>query len=75
MFFSKGGKYRDFDDFHSDMLLVRENCCLYNPEQSAVRKDCDEVFAYYQQEYDKLIEKWQKVFSYMMRKYALIQRC
>ena len=57
----QSSRYRDFDDFHVDMMLVKENCCLYNPEQSAVRKDCDEVFAYYQQEYDKLMDKWQKV--------------
>lgn len=54
------GKYPEFDDFHSDMMLVKDNCYLYNPEQSLVRKDCDEVFQFYIAEYEKLMEKWQK---------------
>lgn len=54
------GKYLDFEDFHSDMVLVKDNCYLYNPEQSVVRKDCDEVFQFYASEYEKLMEKWQK---------------
>lgn len=43
------------------MMLVKDNCHLYNPEQSVVRKDCDEVFQFYQTEYEKLMDKWQKV--------------
>ena len=55
------GLYSGFDDFHADMVLVKENCYLYNPEQSAVRRDCDDVFNFYIQEFNKLTEKWQKV--------------
>ncbi|KAH3805994.1 BRCA2-interacting transcriptional repressor EMSY-like isoform X5 [Dreissena polymorpha] len=54
------GKYVDFDDFHADMLLVKENCYLYNPELSQVRRDCDEVFTFYTAEYQRLMDKWQK---------------
>ena len=76
VFLLQGSKYADFDDFHADMMLVKENCCLYNPEQSAVRKDCDEVFSFYQQEYDKLMDKWQKVginmeYMYMIERSLL----
>ncbi|XP_078310623.1 uncharacterized protein LOC111136248 isoform X2 [Crassostrea virginica] len=52
--------YSDYEDFHSDMLLVRDNCRLYNPPGSVVRRDCDEVFAYYMSEYERILEKWQK---------------
>ncbi|XP_048746376.2 BRCA2-interacting transcriptional repressor EMSY-like [Ostrea edulis] len=52
--------YPDYEDFHSDMLLVRDNCRLYNPPGSVVRGDCDEVFAYYMSEYERILEKWQK---------------
>ena len=53
--------YTHYEDFHSDMLLVRDNCRTYNPPGSVVRRDCDEVFAFYMSEYEKLLEKWQKV--------------
>ncbi|XP_060563339.1 BRCA2-interacting transcriptional repressor EMSY-like [Ruditapes philippinarum] len=53
-------RYDEFEDFHSDMMLVKDNCYLYNPEQSLVRKDCDEVFSFYMSEHEKLMEKWQK---------------
>ena len=53
--------YTHYEDFHSDMLLVRDNCRRYNPPGSVVRRDCDEVFAFYMSEYEKLLEKWQKV--------------
>ncbi|XP_062578349.1 BRCA2-interacting transcriptional repressor EMSY-like [Saccostrea cucullata] len=52
--------YSDYEDFHSDMLLVRDNCRVYNPPGSVVRRDCDEVFAYYMSEYERILEKWQK---------------
>lgn len=54
------GKYLEFEDFHSDMMLVRDNCYLYNPEQSLVRQDCEEVFTFYCQEHEKLLDKWHK---------------
>lgn len=56
----EGLSYSDYEDFHSDMLLVRDNCRLYNPPGSVVRRDCDEVFAYYMSEYERILEKWQK---------------
>lgn len=52
--------YLDQEDFHTDMLLVRDNCRTYNPPGSTVRRDCDEVFAFYMSEYEKLLDKWQK---------------
>ena len=62
-FFSRmqSGQYADWEDFHSDMLLVRDNCHLYNPPGHKVRRDCDEVFAFYHMEYEKTLERWQKV--------------
>ena len=48
-----------WNDFHEDMLQVRENCYQYNPEGSEVRTDCDEVFQFYMQEYEKVNVKWQ----------------
>lgn len=59
--YKQGVSYSDYEDFHSDMLLVRDNCRLYNPPGSVVRRDCDEVFAYYMSEYERILEKWQKV--------------
>ena len=59
--FKQTGQYADWDDFHSDMLLVRDNCHLYNPPGHEVRRDCDEVFAFYHMEYEKTLERWQKV--------------
>lgn len=29
--------------------------------ESSVQKDCEEVFTFYIQEYEKMVEKWQKV--------------
>ncbi|XP_014681389.1 PREDICTED: homeotic protein female sterile-like [Priapulus caudatus] len=55
----KAGQYGNFDEFHADMLLVKTNCQLYNPSDHDARKDCDEVFQFYAQEYNKLMEKWQ----------------
>ncbi|XP_033759788.1 LOW QUALITY PROTEIN: BRCA2-interacting transcriptional repressor EMSY-like [Pecten maximus] len=52
--------YLDQEDFHTDMLLVRDNCRTYNPPGSTVRRDCDEVFAFYMSEYEKLLDRWQK---------------
>ncbi|KAK6194536.1 hypothetical protein SNE40_000155 [Patella caerulea] len=56
----ESGVYKEFEDFHADMTLVKDNCFLYNPPTSPVRGDCSDVFNYYQAEADKLIEKWQK---------------
>jgi len=36
------------------MLLVRENCRLYNAPGSQVRHDCDVVFKFYLDESDKI---------------------
>ncbi|XP_070538400.1 BRCA2-interacting transcriptional repressor EMSY-like [Ptychodera flava] len=55
------GMYRDFNDFNTDMLLVRTNCMKYNPPGHEARKDCDEVFQFYTMEYSKMIDKWQKI--------------
>ncbi|KAL5004983.1 hypothetical protein ScPMuIL_018439 [Solemya velum] len=67
----EGGQYKDYDEFHSDMLQVRKNCLLYNRPSSAVRQDCDDVFNFYVQEYEKLVERWQKNFASSPKKARL----
>lgn len=53
----EGSQYGQFDDFHADMLLVRSNCFLYNPPNTRVCRDCVQVFNFYQQEIDRLLDK------------------
>ena len=55
------GLYQAWDDFDRDMMLIRENCIAYNQEGTVVRRDCDELFAFYAQEYEKVLQKWQMV--------------
>ena len=43
------------------MNLVKINCDIYNPPEHEARLDCEEVFAFYNQEYERLTDKWQKV--------------
>ncbi|XP_064637469.1 uncharacterized protein LOC135493817 [Lineus longissimus] len=51
----KSGQYKDIENFHTDMLLVRDNCVKYNRDPaSQIRVDCDTVFGFYTVEYDKL---------------------
>ncbi len=64
------GVYSDWDEFHGDMLLVRDNCHMYNPPGHEVRRDCDEVFGFYLTEYDKTLDRWQKV-CILMAQYSL----
>ncbi|KAH7961218.1 hypothetical protein HPB52_005847 [Rhipicephalus sanguineus] len=54
------GQYRDITEFHEDMMLVKRNCQTYNPPDHEASQDCEEVFAFYLQEYNRLVEKWQK---------------
>ncbi|XP_013393240.1 BRCA2-interacting transcriptional repressor EMSY [Lingula anatina] len=54
------GMYANFSELNDDMLLVRDNCYSYNPPGHDARRDCDEVFAFYQMEYEKTVEKWNK---------------
>ncbi|XP_077555412.1 uncharacterized protein LOC144169878 isoform X2 [Haemaphysalis longicornis] len=56
----EGGQYRELADFHEDMLLVQRNCQTYNPPEHEAWQDCEEVFAFYLHEYNRLVEKWQK---------------
>lgn len=56
----KIGAYDDWSRFHSDMLLIRDNCYLYNAVDSEVRQDCDLVFNFYLQEYNKTILIWKQ---------------
>ncbi|XP_059177445.1 BRCA2-interacting transcriptional repressor EMSY-like isoform X2 [Physella acuta] len=51
------GQYSCFEDFQSDMELIRTNCYLYNSEGTKVRRDCDEVMTFYRSELAKLQEK------------------
>ena len=32
------GKYQDYTEFHSDMLLVKSNCLKYNPPGHDIRQ-------------------------------------
>lgn len=56
----ESGQYRDITEFHEDMMLVKRNCQTYNPADHEASQDCEEVFAFYLQEYNRLVEKWQK---------------
>ncbi|GFO11518.1 chromosome 11 open reading frame 30 [Plakobranchus ocellatus] len=47
-------QYNCFEEFQSDMDLIRSNCYLYNSEGTRVRRDCDEVMAFYNTELLKL---------------------
>ena len=58
----EASEYNTPSDFHHDMLLVKSNCCKYNPPGHIVRKDCDEVFNFYEAEYDRFIEKLDKIY-------------
>ena len=61
LFWFQCGRYENWSDFHDDMMLVKDNCILYNPEGSTVRHDCDEVFSYFDVEYQKTLDRWHKV--------------
>ncbi|XP_046555113.1 BRCA2-interacting transcriptional repressor EMSY-like [Haliotis rubra] len=56
----ESGGYKDHEEFHQDMTLVKENCAVYNPPTSRVFRDCTEVFTFYTQESEKLADKWHK---------------
>ncbi|XP_071838261.1 uncharacterized protein [Apostichopus japonicus] len=59
----ENGLYQGFTDFHHDMIMVRRNCLKFNPPGHKARKDCDEVFQFYQEEYNKTTERWGKAQS------------
>lgn len=50
-------QYTKWDDFNSDMLLVRDNCHAYNPQDHPVRRDCDQVFEFYSREYPSVVRE------------------
>ncbi|KAK2141441.1 hypothetical protein LSH36_1097g00005 [Paralvinella palmiformis] len=52
----EASQYSDLEEFHADMLLVRDNCHRYNPPGTDVRRDCDEVFSFYVQEYERNLQ-------------------
>ena len=54
-------EYVSWEGFHADMLLVRDNCHTYNEPTSQVRVDCDDVFAFFEQEEDKVLHRLQAV--------------
>lgn len=43
------------------MTQVYTNCCLYNPPEHNVRRDCELVFVQFRQDYVKLVDKLQQV--------------
>ncbi|KAL8625509.1 hypothetical protein ACOMHN_014598 [Nucella lapillus] len=53
----ESGVYGQFEEFHADMQLVRDNCFVYNAANTRVYQDCTQVFRFYQQEIDRLLEK------------------
>ncbi|KAJ8031023.1 BRCA2-interacting transcriptional repressor EMSY [Holothuria leucospilota] len=57
----ENGSYQGFTDFHQDMIMVRKNCLKFNPPGHKARRDCDEVYQFYQEEYNKTIDRWGKV--------------
>eukprot|EP00117_Sycon_ciliatum_P005845 scpid15509/ scgid0111/ Protein EMSY len=55
--------YSTHMEWLNDIRLVRSNCHLYNsPEHPAV-KDCEEVFAFFESEYEKLKDQWETIAS------------
>jgi len=54
------GEYDTYTQFYEDMLLVKKNCYAYNPAEHIARKDCDSVFNFFEGEYRKLLERWEK---------------
>ncbi len=57
----QAGMYEEWEDYHADMMLVRDNCLRYNAPGTEVRRDCDEVFTFYLSEYDKIKTRWKQV--------------
>ena len=43
------------------MLLIYTNCCSYNPPEHNVRRDCEQVFVFFNLEYEKVTTKLQQV--------------
>jgi len=56
----ESSKYQEYTEFHADMMLVKTNCLKYNPPGHDVRQDCEEVFKFYETEYAKMLERWEK---------------
>jgi len=50
----EGGQYTSFEEFQADVELIRSNCLQYNREGTKVRRDCEEVMAFYRSELAKL---------------------
>jgi len=41
-------------------MLVKSNCLRYNPPEHEIHQDCEEVFRFYETEYAKMLERWEK---------------
>ncbi|XP_065645003.1 BRCA2-interacting transcriptional repressor EMSY isoform X3 [Hydra vulgaris] len=54
------GEYSNYTMFYEDMMLIKSNCYAYNPADHAARKDCDDVFFFFEAEFKKLLERWEK---------------
>lgn len=54
------GEYESYPNFYDDMMLIKNNCYIYNPEGHVTRKDCDDVFSFFEVEYRKLLDRWEK---------------
>lgn len=64
-FFLQAGQYPDWGCFHEDMMLVKHNCHIYNPPHDPIRKDCDQVFQYYMEEFERIQERWPQVTQHV----------
>jgi len=49
------------------MMLIYSNCCVYNPPEHNVRRDCELVFVYFRQEYEKLVNKLHQQVSFYLQ--------
>jgi len=54
------GEYESYTQFYDDMSLIKKNCYTYNPANHIARRDCDDVFNFFEGEYKKLLERWEK---------------
>uniref|UniRef100_T1J4R7 Bromo domain-containing protein n=1 Tax=Strigamia maritima TaxID=126957 RepID=T1J4R7_STRMM len=53
----EGGIYDNLSEFHRDMTQIKLNCEIYNPPDHPARLDCNEVFIYYDQEFERIMDK------------------
>ncbi len=76
IFLTQNGDYESLKQFDRDMVLIRDNCFLYNPVGDRIRKDCQHMFDHYVQQYEKLTGKVHKVGeNYCFKTVVLPKKC